>query len=121
MRKCSTTTTVILLADAETFADLASCEIRRRGVVQAQAVAAINDGAVWIQGFVQGQRADAVRILDFARADESAVSGSGLTECGNKLVVQVRLKGVGMRWDRHRVNAMLDLCTTLCSDRWTQS
>lgn len=56
------------LADAETFGDLASFEIQRRRVDQAREVAAINDGAEWIQGFVQGHRADAVRILDFAHA-----------------------------------------------------
>src|SRR5205085_7584859 len=44
----------------------------------------------------------------------------GIAESGNKLVVQARLKGAGMHWDRSRVNAMLALRTTLCSDRWTQ-
>jgi hypothetical protein len=56
------------LADAETFGDLASFEMRRRRVDQAREGAALNDGAEWIQGFVQGHRADAVRILDFAHA-----------------------------------------------------
>jgi hypothetical protein len=182
------------LADAETFADLASGEMRRRRVEQAGAVAALHDGAEWIQGFVQGHRADAVRILDFAHAAEyisevgvlaqsagmalpqtwlteqlhelkqegptgvlkevqrlsALVSskemmekitylrkreeqmqypqyqadgwpiGSGIAESGNKLVVQTRLKGAGMHWDRQQVNPMLALRTTLCSDRWTQ-
>jgi len=56
------------LADAETFADLASFEMRRRRVDQAKEVVALGDGAEWLQGFVQGHRADAVRILDFAHA-----------------------------------------------------
>jgi len=56
------------LSDAETFADLASSEMRRRGVDRAGEVAALHDGAEGIQGFVQGHRADAVRILDFAHA-----------------------------------------------------
>ncbi len=56
------------LADAQTFGDLASFEMRRRRVDQAKEVAALNDGAEWIVGFVQGHRADAVRILDFAHA-----------------------------------------------------
>jgi len=56
------------LADAETFGDLATFEMRRRRVDQASQVAALNDGAEWIQGFVQGHCADAVRILDFAHA-----------------------------------------------------
>jgi hypothetical protein len=46
--------------------------------------------------------------------------GSGMAESGNKLVVQVRLKGAGMHWERENVNPMLALRTTLCSDRWTQ-
>jgi hypothetical protein len=182
------------LADAETFADLASFEIRRRGVEHAAEVAAVSDGAEWIVGFVQGHRADAVRILDFAHAAEYLAAigtlaqdagvhlaptwleeqlhelkhegpsgvltevhrlqalvpsqemsekvsylckregqmqyphyqaagwpiGSGIAESGNKLVIQARLKGAGMHWDRRRVNGMLALRTTLCSDRWTQ-
>lgn len=182
------------LADAETFADLASGEIRLRGIEQAKEVACVQDGAEWIQHFIQGQRADALRILDFAHAaeyiseigqlassnglalpdqwlarelhrlkHEGATSmleeverlrtlapvegmaekvaylrkregqmqypayqaagwpiGSGAVESGNKLVVQARLKGAGMHWDRRWVNAMLALRTTLCSDRWQQ-
>lgn len=56
------------LADAATFADQASAELRRRGIERAKQVCAIQDGAEWIQGFVQGHRHDALRILDFAHA-----------------------------------------------------
>jgi hypothetical protein len=56
------------LTDAATFADLASVEIARRGVERAQAVCAVQDGAEWLQSFVDGHRHDAVRILDFAHA-----------------------------------------------------
>ena len=56
------------LLDAATFADLASAEVSRRGVDQAKAVAAVQDGADWLQSFVDGHRPDAVRILDFAHA-----------------------------------------------------
>ena len=56
------------MADATTFADQASAELRRRGIERAKHVGAIQDGAEWIQGFVQGHRHDAVRILDFAHA-----------------------------------------------------
>jgi hypothetical protein len=58
------------LTDAATFADLASIEIERRGVERAKAVCAVQDGAQWLQGFVDGHRHDAVRILDFAHAAE---------------------------------------------------
>lgn len=56
------------MADAATFADQASAEVRRRGIDRAKQVCAIQDGAEWIQGFVSGHRCDAVRILDFAHA-----------------------------------------------------
>jgi hypothetical protein len=58
------------LTDAETFGELATVETERREVVQAQEVAAVQDGAVWLQGMVDLHRADAVRILDFAHAAE---------------------------------------------------
>jgi hypothetical protein len=56
------------LANAATFADQASAEVRRRGIERAKKVCAIQDGAEWIQDFVQGHRHDALRILDFAHA-----------------------------------------------------
>ena len=52
------------MADAATFADQASAQTRRRGVERAKEVCAIQDGAEWIQGFVQDHRHDALRILD---------------------------------------------------------
>jgi hypothetical protein len=58
------------MADAATFADQASAEVRRRGLERAKQVCAIQDGAEWIQGFVQSHRHDAQRILDFAHAAE---------------------------------------------------
>ena len=48
------------MTDAQTFADLASAEISRRGVAKAPAVCAVQDGAQWLQGFVDGHRHDAV-------------------------------------------------------------
>lgn len=56
------------LTDAETFGRLATVETERRGVCQAKEVCAVQDGAEWIQGFVDLHRPDAVRILDFAHA-----------------------------------------------------
>jgi hypothetical protein len=56
------------MALAATFADQASAELRRRGIERAKEVCAIQDGAECIQGFVQGHRHDALRILDFAYA-----------------------------------------------------
>lgn len=56
------------LADAASFSDQASSEVRRRGIDRAKVVVAVQDGAEWLQGLVQAHRADAVRILDFAHA-----------------------------------------------------
>src|SRR6266550_4358362 len=166
------------LADAERFTQASLVETHRRGLERATAVCAVQDGAEWLQGLVDYQRADAVRILDFAHAAEyvneigQAVQaaggrlpahwlegvlhrlkhqgpervlrhlawlaarypsslmqekltylqkreahmhsptyqaagwpiGSGSVESANKLVVEARLKGAGMRWERHNVN-----------------
>ena len=56
------------LAEAETFTRLATVETQRRGTERAETVCAVNDGAEWIQGFIDVQCHDAVRILDFAHA-----------------------------------------------------
>jgi hypothetical protein len=45
--------------------------------------------------------------------------GSGIVESANKLVVEARLKGAGMHWARHNVNALVALRAVACSDRWT--
>lgn len=58
------------LSTAETFADLAEVEMRRRGVSQAEHVCAVSDGADWLQGFFDLHRPDALRILDFPHAAE---------------------------------------------------
>ena len=44
--------------------------------------------------------------------------GSGSVESANKLVVQSRMKGAGMRWAPGHVNAMLALRNLACNDRW---
>lgn len=56
------------LADAETFGRLATAETHRRGTETAGQVAAVMDGAVWEQGFVDLHRPGAIRILDFPHA-----------------------------------------------------
>lgn len=59
---------VAALCSADVFAREALGEVVRRGLDQAPQVAAVSDGAVWIQGFVDLQCPQAVRILDFAHA-----------------------------------------------------
>lgn len=47
--------------------------------------------------------------------------GSGAVESANKLVVEARLKGAGMRWAEEQVNPMLALRNIVCSDRWDEA
>jgi hypothetical protein len=47
--------------------------------------------------------------------------GSGMVESGNKVVMQARLKGAGMRWHRTSVNLMLALRMALCNHRWHEN
>jgi hypothetical protein len=47
--------------------------------------------------------------------------GSGSVESANKLVVEARLKGAGMRWQRQNVNPMLVLRNAVCNERWNQA
>jgi hypothetical protein len=44
--------------------------------------------------------------------------GSGAVESANKLVVEARLKGAGMRWAPEHVNPMVALRTVACGKRW---
>ena len=46
--------------------------------------------------------------------------GSGMVESGNKLVVEMRLKGSGMHWAEQHVNSMLALRNIVCSGRWKE-
>jgi hypothetical protein len=47
--------------------------------------------------------------------------GSGSVESANVGVVQARLKGVGMHWERKNVNPMLALRIGACNDRWEET
>jgi hypothetical protein len=44
--------------------------------------------------------------------------GSGMVESANKNVVEARLKGTGMHWERKNVNPMLALRNAVCNGRW---
>ena len=47
--------------------------------------------------------------------------GSGCVESANKQVVQARLKGAGMHWDRDNVNPMVVLRNAVCNQRWDET
>jgi hypothetical protein len=56
--------------DAERFGRLATIATHAAGTTRAGTVCAVLDGAPWLQGFIDLQRPDAVRILDFPHAAE---------------------------------------------------
>jgi len=58
------------IAEAEAFQRLALGELYRRGVEKAQRLASVNDGAEWIQHFLDFHCPEALRILDFPHASE---------------------------------------------------
>ena len=58
------------LTEAETFQRLTLGELHRRCLETAGQVAAVSDGAEWIQGFVDYHCPAAIRILDFPHAAE---------------------------------------------------
>ena len=180
---------------SEEFETASLGEMHRRGVQNAKGVAAVMDGAEWLQSFTDYHCRHAVRILDFAHAAEHINPvgeflygehtqesqtwlkehlhqlkhegpkklllelqklqkkypedkpitgnyaylkkrekqiqyptfqsqgwpiGSGIVESGNKLVVEVRLKGAGMHWAEQHVDSMLALRNIICSDRWKE-
>jgi hypothetical protein len=47
--------------------------------------------------------------------------GSGSVESANKLLVEARLKGAGMRWAPDSVNPMVALRTVAYGDRWAEA
>jgi hypothetical protein len=47
--------------------------------------------------------------------------GSGSVESANKVVVEARLKGAGMRWQSQNVNPMLVLRNAVCNRRWHET
>lgn len=188
------------LAEVGDFAHDQRLLVHRTGLQTAQTVAAVGDGALWIQGVIDTYRRDAVRILDFPHALEHiAAAGSGvlgpdtpafhawlarqahalkyktpapvlaalralpLTQAGdqvharqicdqtiaylearlpqlqyaaflahglpigsggvesaNKVVVEARLKGSGMHWERSNVTPMVALRACRSSGRWTK-
>jgi hypothetical protein len=58
------------VAPAEEFGCMALVEWHRRGGENAQRVVAVNDGAVWIQFFIDYHCPQAIRVIDFAHAQE---------------------------------------------------
>ena len=53
---------------AREFERYALAEVHRRGVEEAKQVVAVNDGAAWIQSFIDYHCPQAIRVIDFAHA-----------------------------------------------------
>jgi hypothetical protein len=76
------------LAVAETCGRQALFELHRRGLAAARVVAAVQDGAPWLQGFVDLPRPDALRLLDWPHAAQhltalaEALCGEGTARAG---------------------------------------
>lgn len=66
-----------------------------------------------------GKRADQIRYAEFIAAGYPI--GSGIVESANKLVVEARLKGAGMHWERRHVDPMVALRNVACSGRWEEA
>ena len=47
--------------------------------------------------------------------------GDGAVESANKVVVEARLKGSGMHWERTNVTPMVALRNAICSKRWAEA
>jgi len=64
------------MTDHETFNRLAMGELHRRGTESAGVVVAVMDGSEGLQKFIDMQRSDAVRILDFPHAREHVAAAA---------------------------------------------
>ena len=108
------------LADAETFATQALAELHRVGLDGAHAVAAVQDGAPWLQGFVDYHRPDALRILDWPHAAEhltdlaEAVMGPGTAHAKR---AATRLRTWLWQEGPARMLQVLDAWVRACPDR----
>jgi hypothetical protein len=65
------------------------------------------------------KRRDQIRYAEFLAAGYPI--GSGIVESANKLVVEARLKGAGMHWERRNVDPMVALRNVACSERWEEA
>jgi hypothetical protein len=107
------------LSDGPGFEQATLLEVQRRGLEHAETVAAVSDGAEWLQGFIDYHRADAVRILDFAHAAQYVNAiGEVVRQAGHHLP-EKWLEGVLHRLKQEgpdRVLRHLERLSQRCSD-----
>jgi hypothetical protein len=107
------------LTDVPGFERASLREIHRRGIERAQHVAAVTDGAEWLQGFIDYHRADAVRILDFPHAAEYVHAIGEAARATGHHFADAWLKGVLHRLKHEgpqRVLRHLEALCTHCPD-----
>jgi hypothetical protein len=102
------------LTDVPGFEQATLVEVHRRGLEHAKQVAAVMDGADWLQGVIEYHQADAVRILDFPHAAEyvSAI-GEAVRAAGYSLP-QTWLEGVLHRLKHEGPERVLSHLAHLC-------
>lgn len=103
------------LTDVPGFERASLRELHRRGRERAEQVAAVMDGAEWLQGFIDYHRADAVRILDFPHAAEYVHAiGEAVKTAGHHLP-EAWLKGVLHRLKHEGPQRVLQHLEALCA------
>jgi hypothetical protein len=75
---------------------------------------------IYIQEHLNYLRKREILIQYPAFRDQGWPIGSGMVESANKNVVEARLKGTGMHWERSHVNPLLALRTAVCNERWQE-
>jgi len=94
--------------------DMVLAAVRALPAATSQARAVRDKAATYLQ-----KRRSQIAYADFQR--QGYPIGSGAVESANKLVVEARLKGSGMHWERRNVTPMVALRALLCSGRWDQA
>jgi len=79
-----------------------------------RALEVVRDSLTYLEPRVAQMRDAAFRAADYPL-------GSGSVESANKLLVEERLKGAGMHWERAHVNPMVALRTVAYGDRWAEA
>jgi hypothetical protein len=108
------------LSDVLGFEQATLLEIQRRGLEQADEVAAVVDGAEWLQEFIDYQRADAVRILDFAHAAEHINALAEAVRAAGHWLPKQWLAGVLHRLKHDGPERVLEHLAHLCQRCSTQ-
>lgn len=108
--------------EAKTWYALQRTELKERGPATVlEAVQELCDAHPEVEPLIEDATYLLKRraLMDYPRYQaEGLPIASGCVESANKLVVEARLKGAGMHWQREHVNPMVALRNVVCSERW---